>query len=114
MNGKRLLSSGAILLVLLMIGTALAQPQEWGKQTRRGAGRVTSVTLSSNTIVVEIPVDNRDSLTVGAEVTDETEILSQGEPITLGDIQVGDKVVIKWTRLEDKLVANSIIVRSPR
>lgn len=108
MKRKRFLSAGLILLLAFFLPTLGLAQQESAKQA---IGVVKAVTVASNTIVVEVPVDDRDTLTVGAEVTDQTKITSRGKPITLGDVKEGDKVVIRWTRLEGGLVANSIAVK---
>jgi len=108
MKRKSFLPAGSILLLAFFLPTLGLAQQELAKQA---VGVVKAVTVASNTIVVEVPVDNKDTLTVGAEVTDQTKITSHGKPITLGDIKEGDKVVIQWTRLEGGLVANSITVK---
>ena len=111
MDAKRLMAVGAaFLFALAFFGTASAQEAKVGAVST-ATGMVAAVTMASKTIVVEAELGGKKNWTIGAEVTDKTKLQADGKNIALGDIKVGDKVSITWTRLEDKLVANSIIVK---
>ncbi|MFQ5839216.1 MAG: hypothetical protein ACE5HK_00675 [Candidatus Methylomirabilales bacterium] len=96
------------LLVLLV--SLLPLQVVWGEVKKWGdTGIVSAVTLSSRTIVVEIPRRNQ-SLTVGAVVLPNAELQADGNKIELADIQVGDRVRIVWSTRADGGVAHKIIV----
>jgi hypothetical protein len=89
---------------MLTVGGAWAEGQEWGD-----TGTVSAVTVSSRTIVVEIP-RGKDSLTVGAEVPPGAVLQAGGKKIDLSDIRKGDRVRIEWTHREQGDVARKILV----
>lgn len=109
MKRKKVLVAGAILFTVLFFSLASAQEG----RVRQMTGKVSAVTLSSKTIVVEIPL-GKDSLTVGGEITDETEISIDGKTATLNDIKVGDRVTVRWIKEEHGHRLLSIVVKSPR
>ncbi|MBI3989658.1 MAG: hypothetical protein HY347_08570 [candidate division NC10 bacterium] len=109
MKGKKALLAGAILLAVLFFSLTSAQEGRVQQMT----GKVSALTLSSKTIVMEIPL-GRDSLTVGGEVTDETEISVDGKTATLNDIKVGDRVTVRWIKEEHGHRLLSIVVKSPK
>lgn len=111
MDAQRFMAVGtAFLFTLAFFGAASAQEAKVGRMSK-ATGTVAAVTMASKTIVVEAELGGKKNWTIGAEVTGKTKLQADGENITLGDIKVGDKVSITWTRLEDKLVANSIVVK---
>ena len=108
MKGKKAISLGAIFLLTVLF-FSLASAQEG--RVQQMTGKVSAVTLSSKTIVVEIPL-GKDSLTVGGEVTDETEVSVDGKTATLNDIKVGDRVTVRWIKEEHGHRLLSIVVKS--
>jgi len=110
MKGKKAVALGAVFLHAVLI-LSLASAEEG--RVRQMTGKVSAVTLSSKTIVVEIPL-GKDSLTVGGEITDETEISVNGKTATLNDIKVGDRVTVRWIKEEHGHRLLSIVVKSPR
>lgn len=103
---SRKVGIGLVLFVasLLPFKLAWARTQKWGD-----IGEVAAVTVESRTIVVEVP-RGTDSLTVGAEVLPDAILKVDGQPISLGDIKVGDQVRIEWSRTEQGVLAHKIIV----
>ncbi len=75
-------------------------------------GEVTAVEPAANTMVVKAP-EGKKELTVGVDVSDKTVIREGKTAKTLADIKVGDKVWMKYERVNDKLVANFIRILKP-
>lgn len=111
MDAKRLVVMGtAFLFILAFFGLASAQEEKVSRMSK-ATGVVKAVTMASKSIVVEAELGGKKNWTIGAEVTDKTKLQADGKTITLEDIKVGNTVTITWTRLEDKLIANSIVVK---
>lgn len=78
----------------------------------RVRGEVTAVETGAKTMVVKA-TQGKKELTVGVDVTDKTIIREGKAHKTLGDINVGDRVWMKYQRTNDKLVADFIRILKP-
>lgn len=97
-------------IVAVLIASLLLPGVAWTKALRWGdTGKVSAVTLSSQTIVVEIPRGTQN-LTLGAVVKPDAVIQEDGKKIGLSDIRVGDRVRIEWVRTESGDEAHKITV----
>lgn len=102
------------LLLAWTPGLALAVAQEPAKAgVRQAAGTITAVTPASRTIVVEATLGGK-GLTIGAEVPETAAIKAEGRPRRLDELKPGDRVVLRWVREENRLVAESITVAGPK
>jgi hypothetical protein len=94
------------LLITLSVGTA------WGTtevgHTQAASGIVVAVTPASKTIVMESTLGGQPWI-IGAEATDQTRF--EGNAKGLEDLQPGSRVMMKWLREQDRLVARSVTVR---
>jgi hypothetical protein len=72
-------------------------------------GKVVAVTPKSHTIVVDVP-QGKDTLRIGAEVTDHTKILLGGKKASLDALKEGERVRISYHRMSTGDVATSLDV----
>ncbi len=84
-----------------------------GSHARKVNGEVLAVNTydSPNTIVLRTMTGQNRELIVGATVDLGADIKRGTQPISLGDIQVGEKVILTYVKTLDGLVARSIKVR---
>jgi hypothetical protein len=93
-----------VMATLCFGGSVSAQAQRWAD-----VGKVSAVTVSSRTIVVEAP-RGKDNLTVGAEVLPEAVIEAAGQRIGLAEVKVGACIRIAWSRGDHNNRAHRIVV----
>jgi len=103
-------------MVLLTLSISLAAMPVSARASEKLVKRVVSGKVVAtdtqdkpNTIVVKAKA-GRQSLIVGADVTDKTVIRKGGRAITLGDIRPGESVDMAYTRNSD-VAATSITVK---
>ena len=72
-------------------------------------GKVVAVTPTSHTIVVDVP-QGKETLRIGAEVTDHTKILVGGKQASLDALKEGERVRISYHRMSTGDVATSLDV----
>ncbi len=72
-------------------------------------GKVVAVTPKSRTIVVDVP-EGKDTLRIGAEITDQTKILVGGKKVSLDALTEGERVRIAYHRTSTGDVATSLDV----
>ena len=103
----RLVAAGvaALALVGLLAGGALTKGEG-----RDMVGKVVALESGSRTIVMEAP-RGKSVLTVGAEVPEKASITAGKVAKSFSDIKVGDTIMMRWVREEDKLVIQSIAIR---
>ncbi len=89
-----------------------AAQSEKKAEMHRIRGEVTAVEPGANTMVIKAP-EGKKELTVGVDVNDKTIIREGKAAKTLADVKVGDKVWMKYERVNDKLVANYIRILNP-
>ena len=70
-------------------------------------GKVVAVTPKSRTIVVDVP-QGKDTLRIGAEVTDQTKVLVGGKKASLDALKEGEQVRISFHRMSTGDVATSL------
>jgi len=72
-------------------------------------GEVIAVTPDSHTIVVDVP-RGKDTLRIGAEITDHTKVLVGGKNASLDALKEGERVRIAYHRTSTGDVATSLVV----
>jgi hypothetical protein len=72
-------------------------------------GKVIAVTPNSHTIVVDVP-QGKDTLRIGAEITDQTKVLVGGKEASLDALKEGERVRIVYHRTSSGDVATSLVV----
>lgn len=103
-----LLVLGGILLALPLQAVASS-----GGHARKVNGEVLAVNTydTPNTIVLRTLTAKNRELIVGATVDSDADIKRGTQPVSLGDIQVGEKVMLTYVKTPDGLVARSIKAR---
>jgi hypothetical protein len=91
----------AVLLSLALISTAAAtiEPGE----IRTAVGKVSAVDIKAGALVVEAPVEG-GTLTVGVTMKGGAPVMRDGRAGSLGDLNPGDWVTLKYTREGDRLI----------
>ena len=79
------------------------------KQPAGLVGKVVAVTPKSRTIVVDVP-RGKETLRIGAEITDQTKILVGGKKASLDALKEGERVRIAFHRTNTGDVATSLEV----
>lgn len=83
-------------------------------EVRRVRGEVTAVEPSASPMTLTMKSqEGKEVLTVGVDVTDTTIIREGKVRKSLADIKVGDRVWMKYERIDGKLVAESIRILKP-
>jgi len=59
-------------------------------------GTLSAVDLDYNTAVIKVPIGNGKVFTVGGPLADNAVVKKGGQPALLQDLQVGEKVTVKW------------------
>lgn len=108
----------AVAAILLAVSAPALAAQAGGKgegkaAVRAAAGIVTAVTSGSRTLVVESRLKGQPWI-LGVEVPESLAISAGGGTKKLEDLKVGERVRLRWIREEDRLVAESIAVVSPK
>jgi Cu/Ag efflux protein CusF len=75
-------------------------------------GKVVAVTPKSRTIVVDVP-EGKETLRIGAEITDQTKIREGGKKASLDALKEGEQVRIAFHRTNTGDVATSLDVLRP-
>lgn len=86
-----------VLACLWLVPLALAHGNE-----EHVMGTVTKITAST------ITVETTAKKTVEIDVTDKTQFEKSGQPATLQDLKVGDRVVIHADKSQNKLTAHTV------
>jgi len=89
------------ILALLLLGTKMAVAH--GNE-QHIMGTITKVSDTS------IAVKTQDGRSVDVVMSPETKFTRKGQPISLKDVKVGDRVVIHAKKENDKLVATTVAV----
>jgi len=98
----------ALLVVCFMVAFAVVVHAEDARNAQSMRGTVIGVDPDGKGISVEGKLDGK-AWVVAAVVTPETRILLKGKKdASLSDIKEGDKIDLKWTRMENDLYATSI------
>lgn len=106
---KRILAAAFFTFVVLLSVNSMAAEN---MIARRVSGQVvaTDTGASPNTIVLKTKNWKKQTLIVGADVTEKTVIKKGNGAITLGDIKPGESVEMSYTR-NGGIVATSIKVK---
>ncbi len=78
------------------------------------SGTVTAVVPDAKTLLVTVPKGETDALVVGAWVTDQTVIKEGKAKKSLEDLRVGDRVWMKFERVDAGDIAHVIVVKEGR
>jgi hypothetical protein len=94
--------------------TPAATPAAPAKHSKTSiiSGAVVSVDATAKQIVVKGSEGKMDSITF--DVSDDANIRKAGKEIALTDIAAGDRVMVAFKHKDDKRVATSIKVRTPK
>ncbi len=98
---------GAAYVPIPVIGHA----EETIQRTVRGIVVATNVNVDPKTIVVNVPLPNKEELIVGARVPLDTRITRGKQAARLADVKVGEPVEVTYLKASDGLIARSIHVR---
>ena len=80
---------------------------------RTARGEVTAVETTAKTLSVKTMRNKKEDI-IGVEVPDTVKITQGKAAKTLADIKVGDHVWMKYDRMSDKLVADTIHILPPQ
>jgi hypothetical protein len=106
-----------VLTFLLTCATAVAaipvvgHAQETIQRTVRGTVVAANVDVDPQTIVVNVPLPNKEELIVGARVPPDTKITRGKQAARLSEVKAGEKVEMMYLKVPDGLIARSIHVR---
>src|SRR5574337_1028766 len=78
------------------------------------SGTVTAVVPDAKTLVVTVPKGETDALVVGARVTDQTVMKEGTAKKRLEELNVGDRVWMKFERVSDGDIAQVIVIKRGR
>ncbi|MDD5558973.1 hypothetical protein [Candidatus Methylomirabilis sp.] len=78
------------------------------------SGTVTAVVPDAKTLVVTVPRGTTDALVVGARVTDQTVMKEGTAKKRLEELNVGDRVWMKFERVSDGDIAQVIVIKRGR
>ncbi len=81
------------------------------QRTVRGTVVAANIDVDPHTIVVNVPLPNKEELVVGARVTPDTKITRGKQAVRLADVKVGEKAELMYLKSSDGLIARSIHVR---
>lgn len=106
-----------VLSVILACGigaTAISvsvHAEETTQRTLRGTVIATNVDTDPPTIVVSVPLPNKEELIIGARVLQGTNITRQKQTARLAELKIGETVEITYLKTPDGLIARSIHIR---
>lgn len=106
-----------MLTFLLICATTMAAlsvvgyAQEAIQRTVQGTVVATNVDVDPQTIVVKVPLPNKEELIVGARVPPDTRITRGKQAARLAEVKAGEKVELMYLKTPDGLIARSIYVR---
>jgi hypothetical protein len=81
------------------------------QRTVRGTVVATNVAVDPQTIVVNVPLPNKEELVVGARVTPDTKITRGKQVVRLADVKTGETTELSYLKTSEGLIARSIHVR---
>lgn len=102
------------ILTCATMGVAMpvsGHAEEVTQRTVRGTVVATNLAVDPHTIVVNVPLPNKEELVVGARVTPDTKITRGKQAVRLADVKVGEKAELMYLKSSDGLIARSIHVR---
>lgn len=102
-----LLACGTVMVAMPRIG----HTEETIQRTLRGTVIATNVDADPQTVVVSVPLPNKEELIVGARVPRDTRIMRGKQAARLADLKVGEMAEITYLKAPDGLIARSIHVR---
>jgi len=85
--------------------------QETIERTVRGTVVATNVDVDPQTIVVKVPLPNKEELIVGARVPPDTRITRGKQAAQLAEVKAGEKAELMYLKTPDGLITRSIHVR---
>lgn len=102
----------AFVLVLSLSGLAHAIDEKpshakAGTRTKQITGEVTEIDLKAQVVRVK---GKNGAISVG--LTDKTKVMMDKEAKTIGDVQIGDRVTIKYREANGKQTAKNIEIKS--
>ncbi len=105
--------TGLLVLGGMLLTLPLHAAGSSGGHARKVNGEVLAVNTydTPNTIVLRTLTAKNKELIVGATVDSGADIKRGTQTVSLGDIQVGDKVMLTYVKTPDGLVARSIKAR---
>ena len=100
------LLSLVLALVLVIPVSAIGATIKEG-MVRTETGKVSAIDAKAPAIVVDAPLGKK-VLTIGVTMKKDAHITRKGKAVGLGDLKVGEKVSIKYTREDDRLVGLAV------
>lgn len=106
----RNIASGLVFALVLLVAVSTAAKTIQPGEVRTAMGTVSAVDVQSSALVVEAPTA-KGTLTVGVTMNKDATVTRKGKHVNLGDLQVGEKVTIRYTRDGDMLVGLEVRAR---
>jgi len=106
-----------VLSVILACGIpvtaipVIVHAEETVQRTVRGIVVATNVDADPQTIVIRVPLPNKEELIVGARVSQDTRITRGKRAARLAELKVGEAAEITYLKAPDGLIARSVHVR---
>ncbi|HUI68995.1 MAG TPA: hypothetical protein VL354_00655 [Spirochaetia bacterium] len=104
---RLVLAAGCVVLTTLLVSTSA----ESAEKVVRGMVIATNLTANPQTIVVKVPLANKDALIVGARVPADARITRGTHPARLADVKPGESAEVTYLKGSDGLIARTIHVR---
>ncbi|HUJ79866.1 MAG TPA: hypothetical protein VLY45_06085 [Nitrospiria bacterium] len=100
-----------VVLAAALLGALVLQDSAIAGVTRTVVGTVTAVNTMDRpeVLVVKTPTAKGKDLTVGCRLDEKTVVMVGHRSAQLGDLQVGDRVHLTYSRVEDGLVCRTIV-----
>ncbi|MBE0617711.1 MAG: hypothetical protein IH608_07280 [Proteobacteria bacterium] len=111
-----MMKSRDILFGMLVLGLGVLAPIGTRGETiapgqvRTVEGEVAAVDVAHRVVVVEAPSPKGD-LTVGVTLEAGVEATLGGKPVTLSDVAIGDRAVLRYTRRDGVLLGQALTLR---
>lgn len=102
-----ILTCATAVVAIPVVGHA----EETIQRTVRGTVVATNIDVDPQTIVVKVPLPNKEELIVGARVRTDTRITRGKQAARLEEVKAGETAEIMYFKAPDGLIARSIHIR---
>ncbi|MDW7710985.1 MAG: hypothetical protein SCH98_10950 [Deferrisomatales bacterium] len=102
--------TAVVVLALILAPVAVWAQTIAPGETRVVHGKIAAVDVAQRAVVVNAPLAAGD-LIVGVTLGEGVEPQLAGKAVSLGEVAVGDRAVLQYTREDGKLVGQSLTLR---